>query len=163
MEWTSATRNGNASVESVRTSFQEKRRPTQAPARELERVLWRCRTRRTRYNTALEQRSSLWKQRGVSLTRSQQEAARKALRADLPEYAALHSQVLHDVLARLDKTSQAVFRRVANGEQPGFPRFHGRDRDHAFTSKEYGNGAQLENGSLVLSPSGHLAVRWSRA
>ncbi len=149
-EWTSATGNGNASVESVRTTSQEKRRPTPAPApapapaRELARVLWRCRTRRTRYNTALEQ------------------AARKALRADLPEYAALHSQVLHDVLARLDTTSQAVFRRVANGEQPGFPRFHGRDRDHAFTSKEYGNGAQLENGSLVLATSGHLAVRWSR-
>jgi putative transposase len=146
-------------VESVRKTYQEKLRPTPAQARQLEAVLWRC---RTLYNTALEQRIYLWKQRGVSLTRYQQEAELKVLRADLPEYAALHSHVLQDVLARLDKTSQAFFRRVANGEKPGFPRFHGRDRYHSFTYKEYGNGAQLENGSLVLSKIGHIAVRWSR-
>jgi putative transposase len=117
-------------VESVRKTYQEKLRPTPAQARQLEAVLWRC---RTLYNTALEQRIYLWKQRGVSLTRYQQEAELKALRADLPEYAALHSHVLQDVLARLDKTYQAFFRRVANGEKPGFPRFHGRDRYHSFT------------------------------
>jgi putative transposase len=146
-------------VESVRKTYQEKLRPTPAQTRELERVLWRC---RTLYNTALEQRIYLWKQRGVSLTRYQQEAELKALRADLPEYAALHSHVLQDVLARLDKTYQAFFRRMANGEKPGFPRFHGRDRYHSFTYKEYGNGAQLDNGYLVLSKIGHIAVHWSR-
>jgi transposase len=132
--------NGNASVESVRKTYQEKLRPTPAPApapagpaRARARFLWRG---RPLYNTALEQRISLWKQRGVSLTRYQQEPELKALRADLPEYAALHSHVLQDVLARLDKTSQAFFRRVANGEKPGFPRFHGRDRYHSFTYKE---------------------------
>ncbi len=51
---------------------------------------------------------------------------------------------------------------MANGEQPGFPRFQGRDRDHAFTYQEYGNGTRLENGFLVRSPIGRLAVRWSR-
>jgi transposase len=86
----------------------------------------------------------------------------KALRADLPEYASIHSHVLQDVLARLDKTYQAFFRRVANGEKPGFPRFHGRERYHSFTYKEYGNGACLDNGYLVLSKIGRLAVRWSR-
>jgi putative transposase len=70
--------------------------------------------------------------------------------------------VLQDVLARLDKTYQAFFRRLANGEQPGFPRFQGRDRYHSFTYKEYGNGARLDNGSLVLSKIGRIAVRWSR-
>jgi putative transposase len=70
--------------------------------------------------------------------------------------------VLQDVLARLDKTYQAFFRRLAAGEQPGFPRFQGRDRYHSFTYKEYGNGARLENGSLVLSKIGRIAVRWSR-
>jgi putative transposase len=66
------------------------------------------------------------------------------------------------VLARLDRTYQAFFRRLAAGEQPGFPRFHGKDRYHSFTYKEYGNGARLDNGSLVLSRIGRLAVRWSR-
>jgi putative transposase len=33
---------------------------------------------------------------------------------------------------------------------------------HSFTYKEYGNGAQLDNGYLVLSKIGRIAVRWSR-
>jgi putative transposase len=146
-------------VTGVRKTYKEKLRPTPAQERALEEVLWRC---RTLYNTALEQRITLWRQRGVSITRSQQEAELKDIRAELPEYVAIHSHVLQDVLARLDKTYQAFFRRLANGEGPGFPRFHGKDRYHSFTSKEYGNGARLDTGYLVLSKIGRIAVRWSR-
>jgi putative transposase len=84
-----------------RKTYQEKLRPTPAQGRALEATLWRC---RTLYNAALEQRIFLWKQRGVSISRYQQEAELKALRAEMPEYAALHSHVLQDVLARLEKT-----------------------------------------------------------
>src|SRR5258708_4021136 len=146
-------------VATCRKTYQEKLRPTPTQERELEAVLWRC---RTLYNTALEQRITLWKQRGVSISRYQQEAELKGLRAAVPEYAAIHSHVLHDVLARLDKTYQAYFRRMANGEKPGFPRFQGQNRYHSFTYKEYGNGARLDNGYLVLSRIGRIAVRWSR-
>jgi putative transposase len=142
-----------------RKTYKEKLRPTPAQERQLEEVLWHC---RTLYNTALEQRITAWQRCHVSLTRYQQEAELKAIRAELPEYAAIHSHVLHDVLARLDKTYQAFFRRLANGDKPGFPRFQGRDRYHSFTYKEYGNGARLDNGSLVLSKLGRIAVRWSR-
>jgi transposase len=54
-------------------------------------------------------------------------------------YEAVHSHVLQDVLARLDKTYQAFFRRVQRGEKAGFPRFKGRNRFHSFTFTEYGN------------------------
>jgi putative transposase len=114
------------------------------------------------YNTALEQRITLHRQRGVSISRYSQEAEVKDLRAELPEYAAIHSHVLQDVLARLDKTYQAFFRRRMNGEKPGFPRFQGRDRYHSFTYKDYGNGARLDNGFLVVAKLGRVAVRWSR-
>src|SRR4029077_12238797 len=67
-----------------------------------------------------------------------------------------------DVLARLDKTYQAFFRRIRAGQTPGFPRFHGRNRYTSFTYKEFGNGAILDNGHLVLSKIGRIAVRWSR-
>jgi putative transposase len=66
------------------------------------------------------------------------------------------------VLARLDKTYQAFFRRVKNREKTGFPRFRGRNRWHSFTFKAYGNGAHLANGYLVLRKIGRIAVRWSR-
>ena len=57
--------------ETVRKTYQEKLNPTPAQERALERVLWRCRTRDT---TALEQRISRWRQRGISMSRSAQEA-----------------------------------------------------------------------------------------
>jgi putative transposase len=66
------------------------------------------------------------------------------------------------VLARLDQTYQAFFRRVQRGEKAGFPRFTGRTRFHSFKFKEVGNGARFDNGSLVLSKIGRIAVHWSR-
>jgi putative transposase len=121
--------------------------------------VWRC---RALYNTALEQRITAWERCHVSLTRSQQEAELKAIWAAYPAYAAIHSHVLQDVPARLDTTYQAFFRRVANGQQQGFPRFQGANRYHSFTYKEYGNGARLDNGYLILAKIGRIAVRWSR-
>ena len=148
-------------METGRTTYQEKLRPTPEQERQLEAVLWRC---RTLYNVALEQRITWWRRgQGVSASRFQQEAELKAIRQAFPEYAAIHSHVLQDVLVRLDKTYQAFFRRLAAGEKsPGFPRFQGRTRYHSFTYKEYGNGARLDNGYLLLSKIGRIAVRWSR-
>jgi putative transposase len=51
---------------------------------------------------------------------------------------------------------------VQRGEKAGFPRFKGRNRYHSFTFKEYGNGARLDNGFLVLSMIGRIGVHWSR-
>ena len=157
---------------SLRKTYKYKLKPTPDQERELERVLWQC---RRLYNVALEQRITLWKQRGVSVSQYAQEAELKDLRAEFPEYAAIHSHVLQNVLARLNKTYQDFFRRVQEkkarkagkaGQTPGFPRFQGRNRYHSFTYKEYGNGARLDgipdNGFLVLAKIGRLAVRWSR-
>jgi putative transposase len=143
----------------VRKTYKEKLRPTPTQERALDEVLWRC---RTLYNTALEQRITAYQRTHVSLSRYQQEAELKEIRAEFPEYAAIHSHVLQDVLARLDKTYQAFFARLQRGEKAGFPRFKGRNRFHSFTFKEYGNGARLDNGSLVLSKLGRVNVHWSR-
>jgi putative transposase len=143
----------------IRTTYKEKLRPTPAQERALDAVLWRC---RELYNTALEQRITAWQRRHASLSRYEQEAELKAIRAEFPEYAAMHSHVLQDVLARLDKTYQAFFRRIQRGERAGFPRFKGRTRYHSFTFKEDGNGARLDNGFLVLSKIGRISVHWSR-
>ncbi len=144
----------------LRKTYKYKMKPTPDQERQLETIVWRC---RTLYNTGLEQRITLWRQRGISVSRYGQEAELKDLRADMPEYAAIHSHVLQDVLARLDKTYQAFFRRIQTGQTPGFPRFQGRGRFNSFTYKEYGNGARLDKGYLVLSKIGRVAVRWSRA
>lgn len=148
-------------AETVRKTFKEKLRPTPAQERALDEVLWRC---RDLYNAALEQRIIAWQRRRVSISRYEQEAELKDIRAESPEYAAIHSHILQDVLSRLDKTYQAFFRRVQRGEKAGFPRFKGRygNRFHSFTYKEFGNGATLDNGFLVLSKIGRISVHWSR-
>jgi len=51
---------------------------------------------------------------------------------------------------------------VQAGQEPGFPRFHGRNRSQSLTYKQYCNGARLDHGFLVLSKMGRVAVRWSR-
>jgi putative transposase len=145
--------------QSLRKTYKEKLRPTPTQERMLDEVLWRC---RDLYNTALEQRITAWQRRHVSVSRYEQEAELKAIRAEFPEYAAIHSHVLQDVLARLDKTYQAFFRRLERGEKAGFPRFKSATRYHSFTFKEYGNGAQVNNRMLVLSKIGRISVRWSR-
>jgi putative transposase len=143
----------------VRKTYKYKLKPTPTQERELGRVLGLC---RWLYNTALEQRITAWQRCHVSVSRYQQEAELKDIRAAFPEYASIHSHVLHDVLARLDKTYQAFFRRVKAGEKAGFPRYQARTRWHSFTYKEFDNGITLDNGFLVLSKIGRLAIRWSR-
>src|SRR5690242_19825071 len=145
--------------QSVRKTYKYKLMPTPIQERELGRVLG---VSRALYNTALEQRIIAYQRRRVSVSRFEQEAELKDIRADFPEYAAVHSHILQDVLARLDKTYQAFFRRLQAGEKVGFPRYQGRDRWHSFTYKEFGNGATLDNGFLILSKIGRIAVRWSR-
>ncbi len=145
--------------QSVHKSNKYKLKATPKQEQELGRVLGLC---RWLYNTALEQRIIAWQRLRVSVSRYQQEAELKDIRTDMPEYAAIHSHVLQDVIARLDKTYQAFFRRIQQGEKVGFPRYQARTRYHSFTYKEFGNGATLDNGFLVLSKIGRVAVRWSR-
>jgi len=145
---------------SGRKAYKYKLEPTPQQEQAMETTVWRC---RTLYNCALEQRKTWWgRGEGKSPTRFQQEAELKAIRAEMPEYDAIHSHVLQDVLARLDKAFQAYFRRVKAGQTPGYPRFQGRSRYHSFTVKEYGNGARLDNGFLVVSKIGRVAVRLHR-
>jgi putative transposase len=104
--------------------------PTPTLVLALELVLWRC---RTLYNTALDERKTAWERRRVSVGYFQQKAELRALKADFPEYAEVNAQVLQDVILRVERTFQAFFRRVKNGEQPGYPRFQGRTRYNSFT------------------------------
>jgi putative transposase len=109
--------------QTLHKTFKYKLMPTPTQERELGRVLGLC---WCLYNTALEQRIVAYQRLQVSVSRYQQEAELKDLRAAMPEYAAIHSHVLQDVLARLDKTYQAFFRRMEAGEKAGFPRYQAR-------------------------------------
>jgi putative transposase len=144
---------------SVRKTFKYKLMPMPEQERALAFVLRRC---RELYNAALQERHDAWHKCRVSITLASQSAQLPAIKEVRPEYRDLHSQVLQDVLKRLDRAFQAFFRRVQAGEAPGYPRFRGANRYNSFTYKQFGNGAAVDNGFLVLSKLGRIAVRWSR-
>src|SRR5215472_1195690 len=146
-------------TQTVRKSFKYKLLPTNEQERKMAFVLRHC---RELYNAALQERRDAWHKCGVSITCAHQSAELPAIKEVRPEYHDIHSQVLQDVLPRLDRAFQAFFRRVKNGEQPGYPRFQGASRYNSFTYMQFGNGATLDNGFLVLSNIGRIAVRWSR-
>ena len=72
-------------------------------------VLRRC---RERYNAGLQERRDAWQKCGVSVTASEQSAQLPAIKEVRPEYRDIHSQVLQDVLTRLDRALEAFVRSV---------------------------------------------------
>jgi putative transposase len=77
------------------------------------------------------------------------------------EYQDIHSQVLQDVLRRVQKAFDAFFRRVRNGEEPGYPRFQGKGRYDSFTYPQ--TGFSLTHDSHVcLSKIGSIKVKLHR-
>jgi putative transposase len=145
--------------QTVRKTFTYYRKPTPEQERMLDRALMLC---RRVYHAAIGERREPRQKCGVSVGYSQQKADLPGVKAELPEYGEVHSQVLQDGIQRVDRAFQAFFRRVKEGETLGYPRFHGGDRYNSLTYPQFGNGATLGHGFLVLSKIGRIAVRWSR-
>jgi putative transposase len=145
--------------QTVRKTYKYKLKPTPEQEQAMAFVVRRC---RELYNAALQERQEAWRKCRVSVTVAQQSAQLPAIKEVRPEYRDIHSQVLQDVLTRLDRAFQRFFDRVKSGETPGYPRFHSANRYRSFTYKQFGNGATLDNGFLILSKIGRIAVRWSR-
>ena len=110
----------------IRKTFKYCLTPTPEQEQALEAVLRRC---RALYTVALEQRRTWWgRGQGKGATYYQQKAELPDLKLEFPEYAEVHSQVLQDVLLRLEHAFAAFFRRVKHGQTPGYPRFQGVTR-----------------------------------
>lgn len=94
---------------------------------------------RTLYNLALEQRIYAYRQQKKAVSAYAQMAQLPEFKREFPEFKTVGSQVLQDVLARLDKAYKAFFRRCKqNNGKAGFPRFRGRDSYNSFTLKQAG-------------------------
>jgi putative transposase len=143
----------------VRKTYQDKLQPPAEHAGALEVGRRRC---RALYTAGLQERRDAWQNCGVRSTAASQSVQLPPSKDVRPPYRDGQSQVLQDVLPRLDRACEAFFRRVQAGDTPGYPRCHAATRYHSFTDTQFGNGATLDHGSLVLSQVGRLAVRWSR-
>jgi putative transposase len=134
--------------------------PSAGQRRRLEAVRETC---RRFYNTLLRQRKDAYELHGVSITRTEQLRLVKVEKDTSPYAADIHSHILQNVVADLDKAFQAFFDRVKAGEKPGYPRFKPRQRFAGFGFKEYGNGFKVDGRRLKLSGIGRIAIRWHRA
>ena len=75
------------------------------------------------YNAALQERRDAYKINGLSSNYHAQAVQLPQIKQIREDVGAVYSQVLQDTLRRADKTFDAFFRRVKNGETPGYPRF----------------------------------------
>ena len=100
----------------IRQTFKYKVQPTPVQTAQLETILRVC---RELYNAALQERRDAWKMQQVSVGYYQQKAQLPEIRTLRDDCAAVHSQVLQDVILRVDHTFKAFFRRVKHGEKPG--------------------------------------------
>ena len=113
------------------------------------------------YNVTLEQRINIYRQRKETTSCYSQINQPPELRAEFPEYQAVGSQVLQDVIERLDKAYKAFFRRVkSESGKVGFPRFKSIDRYDSFTLKQ--TGWKLDGRYLTISNVGRFKLRLSR-
>lgn len=112
------------------------------------------------YNSALNQRINTFKESGKSISVYDQSNQLPVIKKSFPEIKIVNSQTLQDVVDRLDKAYKAFFRRIKNGENPGFPRFKNSNSYNSFTLKQ--TGYKLEGRYLYIKNVGRFKLFLSR-
>jgi putative transposase len=164
-----------------RKAFKYRLYPNKEQEQTLFWTLTRCRElynaalteRRDAYNFHVRQHPNYYdkatrQQRTSELTVNypEQKGTLPQIKAELrEEYQDIHSQVLQDVLLRLERAFKAFFRRVReHAEEPGYPRFQGRNRYDSFTYPQGGFSLDVheKRATLTLSKIGPIKVKLHR-
>lgn len=114
------------------------------------------------YNICLSERKEAYEQEKRNVGKYEQLRKVKEFKRSYPHATKVHSHSLQIVVQDLDKAFQAFFRRMKAGEQPGYPRFKGKNRFDSFGFKQYGNGFKLDGRRLKVSGIGRVRIRWHR-
>jgi putative transposase len=73
-----------------------------------------------------------------------------------------HAQAMQDAQKRVDLAFRAFFRRVKEGQKPGYPRFRGGDRYDSFTYPQEKGNWRFVDGKLRLSKVGEVKIKLHR-
>ena len=122
---------------------------------------WTLETCRILYNSCLVDRNRHYKQTGKGLSRIDQQKILVRDKKNITYLTDIHSQVLQDVLFRVERAYKAFFRRVRekNGK-PGYPRFKAEGRYDSITYTQ--SGFSIVSGKLKLSKIGHIKLKLHR-
>ncbi|WP_053958342.1 RNA-guided endonuclease InsQ/TnpB family protein [Sulfobacillus thermosulfidooxidans] len=141
----------------MRKTYKYRLYPTKEQEAKIQFTLERC---RLLYNRLLDERRVAYNTDKTTLNYYNQANTLTERKKYIPALKQVHSQVLQDVVKRLDKAFQAFFRRVKTGEKPGYPRFKSVSRYNSFT---YPQGGYSINGNrLVLSKIGEVKIKLHR-
>jgi IS605 OrfB family transposase len=132
--------------------------PTRKQMQTLSWTLDRC---RELYNAALQERRDAYRMAGKPITYYDQANQLPDIKALREEYQAIHSQILQDVLRKVEKTFKAFFARCKRGDAPGYPRYKGKNQFDSFTFPQSGFRLTHDN-RVCLSKIGSIKVKLHR-
>lgn len=132
----------------MRKTYKFRLYPTKSQQRRMERTLELC---RYVYNKTLETKKNAYDNEQKALSKYDLNNLLPEWKNDTPELKEVFSQTLQEVQERVDLSFKHFFRRVKNGETPGYPRFKGKGWYDSFTYPQMGfklNGNNLYLGKI---------------
>ena len=142
----------------IHKTFKYRIYPTKAQRTQLENTLLLC---CELYNAALQERRDAWRINHESVNFAVQSAQLPDIKEGRQELNSVYSQVLQDVLHRVDKTFKAFFGRVKQKEKVGYPRFRSRSRYGSFTYPQL--GFSIQGSRLSMAKIGKVKIKLHRA
>ena len=119
-------------------------------------------THRRLYNSCLDERKTRYEAEKVTVRYGEQSARFKAERTTNPYYARLNFSSAQATMRRLERSFANFFRRVKTGEEPGYPRFKGRDFFNSIEFPSHGDGIRLTDDRLRVQHVGMIRVKLHR-
>ena len=115
------------------------------------------------FNHFLAQRQEQYRETGKSFTRFQQDKSLTALKQEFSWLKEADSTSLQAALQDLDTAFKNFFRRVNNGEKPGYPRFKSKhDGRQSYKSKCVGTNIKVLKKAIRLPKLGLVKCRISK-
>lgn len=138
--------------------FQYRLKPTKAQVTKLNEQLELC---RWVYNETLAMRKNSFEQEGKSISYFESKKMLPIWKESKPELKTVHSQVLQDVVLRVNLAFRAFFRRVQSGEEEvGYPRFKGTNRYDSISYPQ--SGFSIDGNMIWLSKIGDIKFKLHR-
>jgi putative transposase len=141
-------------------SFKYRIYPTKSQVKKLNDNIRSC---RFVWNTFLNERKVLYETKKKTINAYEQNKRLVDIKKEFPFLKNTYSQSLQQVGLNLDFAFKSFFRRIKNGETPGYPRFKGFHRLDSINFPQFGNrGCQIKNGKLSVSKIGDIKLVYHR-
>jgi putative transposase len=143
----------------MRKTFKYRIYPTKSQITLLDEMLEEC---RWVYNETLAYRKHIWESETKSISLFDTNKILTTWKQERPSLNIVHSQTLQDVQTRVDLAFKHFFRRIKQGETPGYPRFKGYGRYDSITYPQSGWKVNTEKRYVQLSKIGNLKTIFHR-